>query len=333
MQDGMLRAMDVAARFGHTVLVHGPESLLAERAVAKLIASAREERPGASVTRLDGATLEPGKLAEAVSGSLFASDQIVVIEGADAVPSDLVENVQNIATQPPSDLALIVVHPGGVRGKALLDRLKKARVEVVSCAAVKAWELPQFAMAEARAAGGRLDKNTATLLVEALSPDMRTVASAVRQLIADCEGDTITEDVVKQYFSGRADVSSFNVAEAMADGRREEAMRLLRWALDTGASPAGISSAVAGALRGLGRYHDVARSRMRENEIASAIGVPPWKVKKLAQQARSWTPGGLAASIQATARVDAEIKGAASDPGFSLEQLVIEVTAQWGRRP
>ena len=71
----------------------------------------------------------------------------------------------------------------------------------------------------------------------------------------------------------------------------------------------------------------------REGEVAAAVGVPPWKVKDLVRHARDWTPRGLAAALQLVARADAAVKGAASDPGFALEQLVIGVTAERGRRP
>lgn len=321
------------SRFGQVVLVSGPESLLAERAVAQLVGEARAERPEASVTTLDAATLDAGALAEATGGSLFASDQIVVIEGLDALPQELFEHVTSLATAPVDDLALTLVHPGGVKGKGLLDKLKKAKVQVVDCPAIKAWELPQFAVNEARRAGGRLDQPTAAKLVEALGSDVRAVVGAVRQLLADSEDGTITEAVARRYFAGRADVTSFSVADSILLGRRDEALGSLRWALDNGVAPVLVCSAVAAGLRNVGRYLDAREARMRDADLARVIGVPPWKIKDLARQSHDWTPRGLAQSIQAVARVDAEIKGAASDPGFSLEQLVIEVTGHRGRRP
>lgn len=325
--------MDRQPRFGRVVLVSGPESLLAERHVARLVAEAREERPAASVTKVPAAGLDLGGLAEVTGGSLFATEQIVVIAGLDELSPDLFDAVVALVAQPVDELALTLVHPGGVKGKGLLDRLKKAKVEVLDCAAIKPWELPQFAVSEARRAGGRLDQATATQLVEALGSDVRGVVGAVRQLLADSEDGHITDAVARRYFAGRADVTSFTVADSVLAGRRDEALGQLRWALDNGVAPVLVSSAMAAALRNLGRYLDAREARLRDADLARTIGVPPWKIKDLARQAHDWTPGGLAASIQVVARVDAEIKGAASDPGFSLEQLVIEVTAHRGRRP
>ncbi len=329
----MLGRVNTDSRFGRVVLVSGPESVLAERAVSRLVAEASQERPAASVTKVDAVSLDAGILAEITGGSLFATDQIVVIEGLDDLPQELFDAVVGLASEPVDDLALTLVHPGGVKGKGLLDKLKKAGVETVGCPAIKAWEMPQFAVNEARRAGGRLDQQTAVTLCEALGADLRAVVGAVRQLLADSEDGYISDAVARRYFAGRADVTSFTVAGAVMAGRRNEALGALRWALENGVAPVLVSSAMAASLRSLGRYLDARDGRLGDAELARAVGVPPWKLKDLARQARDWTPHGLAESIQTVARVDAEIKGAASDPGFSLEQLVIEVTGRHGRRP
>lgn len=313
--------------FGSAVLVSGPESLLAERAVARLQRAALAERPDASVTQLQGAGLDAGTLAEAVGGSLLSSSSFVVISDAADLPHDLFDTVAGMAADPGPDCALVVVHPGGVKGKGLVDRLKKAGVAVVDCPAIKPWELPRFAAAEVRAAGGSIDPETAERLTQALGGDARGVAAAVRQLLSDTEDGVITAKVVNRYFVGRADVTSFAVANHVMAGRRTDALGALRWALDTGVAPVLITSALAGSLRNLGKYLEFQDSRMRAANLARAVGVPHWKVKDLARQASTWSPGAVARAIGLVAKADAAVKGAESDPAFALEQLVLSVTA------
>jgi DNA polymerase-3 subunit delta len=44
-------------------------------------------------------------------------------------------------------------------------------------------------------------------------------------------------------------------------------------------------------------------------------------------QARGWDQRGLASALQAVAVADAQVKGAADDAEFALEQLVLSVAA------
>jgi DNA polymerase-3 subunit delta len=55
--------------------------------------------------------------------------------------------------------------------------------------------------------------------------------------------------------------------------------------------------------------------------------VPPWKLRTLREQSRAWSPDGLAQALRAVARADADIKGAAHDASYTLERLVLTVTA------
>ncbi|MFT3875316.1 MAG: DNA polymerase III subunit delta [Propioniciclava sp.] len=325
--------MDDQRIFGAVTLVSGPEALLAERAVERLVRQALDERPAASVTKVTGGELDAGRLAEVTGGSLFAEDSVVVITEVSDLAQPLFDAVLALVATPMEELALILVHPGGVKGKGLLDKLKKARVTIIDCPAVKAWEMPQFAAGEARRQGGRIDPPTAARLVEALGADVRAVAGAIRQLLMDSDDQVITEGSVRRYFAGRADVTSFTVADHVMAGRRNEALGALRWALDTGVAPVLVTSALAGALRGQGRYTDFAGSRMRDGDLARELGVPPFKVKEIVQRARSWTPRGLATALQAVAEADAAVKGQAADPAFALERMVITVTGLRGRRP
>ena len=92
-------------------------------------------------------------------------------------------------------------------------------------------------------------------------------------------------------------------------------------------APVLVTSALAAALRALGKYHDVRSARLSDAELAREIDVPPWKVKDLNRQSRAWTPSAVARAIRRVARADADVKGAASDAEFALEQLVLDVIA------
>ncbi|MDN5804239.1 MAG: DNA polymerase III subunit delta [Microlunatus sp.] len=310
--------------YGTVTLVTGPERLLAERAIAAVIERARTESPTAEVDHASASLLDAGRLAELTSPSLFSTRRVAVLDDLADLPNDLVAQTSELATIVDGDLALVLVHNGAARNKKLVETVKATKPELVGCPAVKSWELPQFVSGEVRRLGGTVEKESAQLLIDAVGHDLRALAAAVAQLLADSETDTISGSQVRRYFGGRAEVTSFAVADATLSGRTGAAMEQLRWALSTGVAPVLVTSAFASGLRGLGRLTG-ARGSLREADLAREVGVPPWKLKTMRSQARGWDQGGLARALQAVAVADAQVKGAAGDAEFALEQLVLAV--------
>jgi DNA polymerase III subunit delta len=285
----------------------------------------REEAPEAEVTETEAAQLDRGKLAEITNPSLFSARRAAVVTDLASLPTELQPDITALATAPPADVALVLVHGGGPKGKALLDKVKAVGATVVDCPAVKAWELPQFVSAEAKQLDTPIEPGAAQVLVDAVGHDLRALAAAVRQLVADSEGGQLTADQIRRYFAGRSEVTSFAVADAALAGRTGLAMEQLRWALSTGVAPVLVTSALAAGVRGLGKLV-TAGGGLREADLAREVGVPPWKLKSMRAQARGWDTSGLAHALQAVALADAEVKGAADDAAFALERMVLTVS-------
>src|SRR5918997_1031226 len=176
---GMLT--DVARRspFGRVLLVSGPETLLADRAVEGLRAQIRAEAPEAELSEIEAARLDAAKLAEVTNPSLFADRRVAVITDLASLPPELYPSVIELAATSVADLAVILVHGGGPKGKGLLDKLKAADVEVIDCPPVKARELPQFVFVEAKQPGTTVEPGAAQALVDAVGNDLRALAAAV----------------------------------------------------------------------------------------------------------------------------------------------------------
>jgi DNA polymerase-3 subunit delta len=311
--------------FGALVLIVGPESYLAEQHLAELLADARAEFPMATVNTVDAALLTEGQLLEMTGSALLAAESVAVVNAADLLPSELTDTLVGIARDIPPETLLVVVHPAGVRGRGVLDKLKPLARRTIDCPALKPWELAKFATDRARRLGARLDGEAAAQLVDAVGSEARAIAGAVEQLASDSSAATLTAAHVRRYFAGRAEVSSFAVADDVLNGNHGPAIEKLRWALSTGVAPVLVTSALAGSFRALGKYFEARADRRPEPAIAKDVGVPPWKLKDLARQARSWSPAAVGAAIKAVAKADADVKGAAVDAEFALERLLTEL--------
>jgi DNA polymerase III subunit delta len=316
---------------GTVTLVTGAEEFLAERAVRSVTEAVRAADPDADVGEATGADVGRGAFAELTSPSLFAASRAVVVRQLPDVPEEGVAGLLSYAAAPAADIALVLVHPGGQKGRGVLDRLRKTGVREVACETPKAYELPRFAAGEVRRAGGRIDDEAASVLVDAVGADLRALSAAAAQLAADFAGESVTVDLVRRYFGGRAEVKGFAVADAAISGQVAPALEQLRWAIGNGVVPVLITSAFASGLRALARYTSAPQG-LREGDLAREVGVPPWKLRSLRAQARGWSPSGLADAIRAVARADADVKGASGDPDHALERMVLAVASARSRR-
>lgn len=320
---GKLSTMTSA--FGTSLLITGPESLLASRLVAETKRRALAAHPEADINEIQATELADSMLSEVVGGSLFSSHIIAIIDDVGACPPEVVDQLVAIAADPPEDLCLILVHQGGMKGKGLIDKLKKAKVKVEQVAAIKPWELPKFVAEEAKRHKVRISQEAAGELVAAVGHDLRSLAGAVSQLASDAGSGEIDVPIIRRYFAGRAEVTSFAVADAVLAGNASLALERLRWALSTGAAPVLVTSAMAGAFRGMGRYLDAQGSRMSDADLARQIGVPFWKIKDYSRAARNWQSASVASAIRLIGTADGEVKGAATNADFALERMVLGV--------
>lgn len=310
---------------GRVTLVTGPEELLNERAVAAARAAVQEADPASEFSETNAEQLSMAALADLAAPSLFSAVRCVVVRCLEELPEDAHAGLLAYAAAPADEVGLVLVHSGGMKGKALLDKLRKVgAVTEVRSTGLRPSEFPRFVSSEVRAHGGRIAEDAAQLLVQAVGQDLRALAGAAHQLANDFAGSVLTVDLVRRYFGGRAEVKSFAVADAALHGRRAVALEELRWALDNGTAAVLVTSAFASGLRGLAKLMSAARG-LKEGDLAREAGVPPWKLRILREQAKGWDEAGIAEAITAVARADAEVKGAASDAAYSLERMVLTV--------
>jgi DNA polymerase III subunit delta len=317
-----MRAGDV---LGRVTLVTGKEEFLNERTVAAVREAVIGHDPDAELSETDAAGLGADLLGELGAPSLFSSIRCVVVRALENLPDESVEGLLGYAAEPADDVALVLVHGGGPKGSGVLNKLRKLPAVAESKSTeLRPSELPTFVAGEVRRHGSSIDPEAAAALVQAVGQDLRSLAAAAHQLANDFPRDSLTLEVVKRYFGGRAEAKSFAVADAAFSGRREAALEELRWALDAGTAPVLVTSAFAGSARGLARFRGAPRG-LRDADLAREVGVPPWKLRTIRGQARDWSDAGLSRAIRAVAQADADIKGAASDPSYTLERLVLTV--------
>jgi DNA polymerase-3 subunit delta len=310
------------------VLVAGAEDLLADRAVERLGRLAREEHPEADFAQIDASQADRDALQGAASGSLFADYTVVVVAQAEKAAAGFLEGALAYVRAPNPDAMVIFRHAGGRTAKKLLDALRAAKAGEVDASPIRYdRDKEAFARAEFRRGGRGIDARALTSLVEAVGSDLRELASAAGQLMADTNGP-ITAEVVDRYYGGRLETTSFKVADAAVAGQAGEALRLARYALAAGVDPVPMVGALAGKLRVLAKVGGALAAG--QNPVKD-LGMNSWQVDQARRALRHWNGPALGRAILAVAEADSQVKGlggASSKTArhYAVERAIIAVT-------
>ena len=309
---------------GITLLLGG-EELLADRAIADALA----KRKNSVITNFDADILEVGAITDSLAPSLFGEERTVVIKGLQDLTSEVSDELAEAIQTSDDQLELVLWHKGGVKGKGLLDKIKKLNPKLIACDAIKKdSEKAEFIHSEFKRLGRKVTVEGVQGLLDALGSDLRELSGAISQLASDVVATkTIDYDDVEKYQLGRVETTGFDVADAALDGKREAALIALRHALQTGVDPVLITSALGSSIRTLAKVSGASRGA-NAFQLASSLALAPWQIDKARKQLAHWNPTTLAGAVIAVAQADADIKGAAADPIHSLERAIIAITAK-----
>jgi DNA polymerase III subunit delta len=305
-------------------LILGEEELLVERAVAGVLSTARKNAGTGDVPvdRMRAGEVTTSELAELLSPSLFAEERVVVLEAAAEAGKDAVALIADAAADLPEGTMLVVVHSGGGRAKALADQIKKLGADVHECPKItKPAERATFVKNEFRTLKVKVSEDTITAVLDAVGSDIRELAAACSQLVADT-GGTVDAAAVRRYHAGKAEVKGFDIADKAVVGDVSGAAEALRWAMMRGEPHVVLADALAEAVHTIARVGPISGDPYR---LAGELGMPPWRVQKAQKQSRRWSRESVAEAIKVVAALNGDVKGVAADADYALESAVRRV--------
>ncbi len=306
-------------------LILGSEAALADRALSKISAELKQEK--AEITTISAGDALVGDISDALAPSLFSERRALIIKDLQDLPEESRDEIIRYLPEPDVTTTVIFVHKGGVKGKALLDAIKKVKPEIIACEPLKKdAEKEQFVKELFLDSGRKASAGAVAALVGALGGDMRELQQAVSQIALDAPAGVIDEKYIDEFHRGRVETTGFDVADATIDGNLPTALISLRSAIETGTDPVMVTSAIASALRSLAKVSGSA-SGAKSFELAGQLGMAPWQIDKARRQLQGWTPRALSKAVQAIALADAQVKGAATDPIYALEKALATITA------
>lgn len=308
---------------GAIYLIHGSEEVVAERALTAIL----KENQAHEKRVVDCTEVEVGAIAEATAPSLFAENRILIVKNLQDLDSELHGEVDRYIEDPDPNLVLVFMHRGGVKGKGLLDRIKKRASEVIPAEALKrASDRMEFLNQEFKFLKRKITPAALAALVAGYA-DMREMVSASRQIANDTPKDrAIEEDDVLNHTRGRKLTTGFDVADAVMAKDPKKALVTTRYAFDSGIEPIQILSAVTMSVKSMLKVIDLPRST-KSFEVAGELAMAPWQIDKARRQLASWSDEDFDLALNEIVRADWAVKGGEVHAQYAIERMVLAIAS------
>ncbi|MDO4910375.1 MAG: DNA polymerase III subunit delta [Corynebacterium sp.] len=253
-----------------------------------------------------------------IGPTLFAEDRAVVVTNVQDISKASIQPLINALDDPQPGLTIVLMHNNKGRFKAVIKDLeKKCTVHAVPTFDYK--ERVPWVVREFSNLGVRVNSEIAETVLDAVGSDPRELAAAINQLVADTEGQ-VTVSAVRAYYGATAEVSGFNIADAVVAGNRGLALTSTRRALQIGVAPALIVAALNMKFSLIAKVYT---SRQQPADVKDA----PWKIRQAMQQARRWPEASISQAMIIIAELDAAVKGRGGEIEYEVESAVAKLAA------
>ena len=157
------------------VLISGPESFLADRAMRILTDRLKSADAGVEISDIDASSYVGGELFQMASPSLFGEPRLVRVTALEKCSDAFLEEALTYLESPEHEVVVVMRHGGGNRGKKLLDALKKSgpTALIVECKEIKKdSDRMSFLSAEFQRMGASITPGAQRALADAFSSDL-----------------------------------------------------------------------------------------------------------------------------------------------------------------
>ncbi len=311
-------------------LFEGEEAYFREKG-EELLKSRFLEQPTLDYISFDGAELKGDKiktLADAWNCFPFASQKRVV-RVSEFYPSekDYESYLKTIFENPPQSGMLLIVNAAkGKTGAAALP--KKPNVTFVDCGRSDEETIKKWIYITCKRAGVYADGIVCGKIAAYCVCDMARIAKETEKLLTCCAAtgqDTLTDELVDEMIYPDSEYKIYELANALSRRNYGEFIRIADELKAKGFDEIALLSALANYFKGI---YEVSLARGSDREIAAALGVKEYAVKKNREQAARFKKESLFAVYQNVYQAVSGIKSGEITPDSALKKVIVSVFFQ-----
>lgn len=255
---------------------------------------------------------------------MMAERQLVIVREVQGWRPEQLDKLEPYLQKPTKSTVLVLCykHKKVDGRKSIIKSVQKGGGVVFLSDKVKEEKLPELLANLARKQNRKLGQSEARLLAAHLGSDLAKAVKEVEKLcIVTEEGGTITHDSIQRFVGISKDHNIFELQNAIGMRNTERAMRIANYfATASKDHPLPLTLGfLNGYLTKLAIVHTM--EGKSQQELASALKVPPFFVKDYQAQARNYSLGKVVEAQHHLRECDLRSKGLGGDGGDHGELL------------
>ncbi len=229
----------------------------------------------------------------------------------------------------PQSTCLVFDVDGAVDKRKKLTKALTALPGAVSFDTLDDMHLTRWMGQQLRPLGKKMDKDACEALAFTSGRDLTLLHGELLKLAAYVgEREAITPEDIDRIATHTAECTIFTMVDALSAGKVKEAFELLAVLISGGEQRIGILAMITRHYRQMMHLCAMQRERAPQAQMAKALGIPPFALRRLGQQVGRRSYEALRESVALCVAADYDIKRGALREDAALDRLMLRLAAQ-----
>ncbi|MCL1873502.1 MAG: DNA polymerase III subunit delta [Clostridiales bacterium] len=324
--------------FSPLYLFYGEEDYLLEEMVRELSRAMLPEQNGWNLAIFDGDEAAVGDLLAAARTPVFGGGRrLIIVKNAPwfaaggkkkaGEDSEGLEVLAAFCQKPPGDLSIIFTVAGSVDKRRKLVKIIEKQGRAVYFPHLRQEELLAWLNQRFRTGGKKAERAALEYLVFAAGNSLHTLALEADKLCLYSQGQQISLDDAQTLVSKGSQVVVFELLEAVTARNALKSQSLLDQLLLQGEAQQRILILLAREFHNLLLAQDMLSRGESPGDLAAALGLPPFVVRKISAAARSFRRRDLITILELMLAADAAQKTGSGKLSEQLPLLILRICA------
>lgn len=197
--------------------------------------------------------------------------------------------------------------------------------QVVEFSPLKGKELNDWIDRRARNLGKIIEPQAMAGLITALGSDLQHLNTELEKLACYSRTEKITAADVAEMVSKTAELSVFELVDAVGERSYNKAIRMAREMVFLGEPVIKLLFMIARQFRLILRSKDLHQRGYADKQVSGQLQVHPFVAQKCVKQSRNFSMDELKLALEQILKADSDIKNGRQEPMLALEMLIIRL--------